>query len=229
MASKPRGRDRREKPDLRPGRGWGCFEHPRLPVQPPHAQGGGRDTGVRDSAGDARARPPVRDDGVHGPARRGRPRKVPGNGGGLRAGDERAGQDGEGGAARRVSPFERLECPQFPVVEDRHWRPAEEGAAVAAEARPGAELVVSTGKFDRIADQALDVLAECLTEHRIDADHLRLMQLRLSAAQTIITNRIKVDDTIYRRQQLDIMPKIIAMMREEKERLLALGETLEPS
>jgi len=55
------------------------------------------------------------------------------------------------------------------------------------------------------------------------------MQLRLAAAQTIITNRIKVDDTIYRRQQLDIMPKIIAMMREEKERLLALGETLEPS
>ena len=52
------------------------------------------------------------------------------------------------------------------------------------------------------------------------------MNLKLAAAQTIISNRIKVDDTILRRRQLDIMPKIIAMMREEKERLLALGETL---
>ena len=52
------------------------------------------------------------------------------------------------------------------------------------------------------------------------------MNLKLAAAQTIISNRIKVDDTILRRRQLDIMPKIIQMMREEKERLLALGETL---
>lgn len=54
------------------------------------------------------------------------------------------------------------------------------------------------------------------------------MNLKLAAAQTVISNRIKVDDTIYRRQQLDIMPKIIAAMKEEKERLRALGETLEP-
>lgn len=43
--------------------------------------------------------------------------------------------------------------------------------------------------------------------------------MQLAAAQTIISNRIKVDDTLLRRQQLDIMPKIIAMLKEEKERL----------
>src|SRR6516164_6927422 len=219
MAGKSRGRPGHQAPDIRSDSNWGCFEHTRLPVQPPHAQGGGRDTGIRDDGGRGTGR------------KRGRPPKVPRDGGGLRAGDERDRADGEGSAARRVSPLERLERAQFPVVEDRHWRPAEEGAAVAAEARPGEGDVVhvSTGKFDRIADQALDVLAECLVEHRLDADHLRLMQLRLAAAQTVVTNRIKVDDTIYRRQQLDIMPKIIAMMQEEKERLLASGDTLEPS
>jgi len=48
------------------------------------------------------------------------------------------------------------------------------------------------------------------------------MQLRLAAAQTVIANRIKVDDTIYRRQQADIMPKIIAMLEEERQKMKVL-------
>ena len=47
------------------------------------------------------------------------------------------------------------------------------------------------------------------------------MNLRLAAAQTVINSRIKVDDTIYRRQQFDMMPKLIQMMEEEKEKLPA--------
>ena len=54
------------------------------------------------------------------------------------------------------------------------------------------------------------------------------MNLRLAAAQTVINSRIKVDDTIYRRQQFDMMPKLIQMMEEEKEKLKDLaGEILE--
>ena len=45
------------------------------------------------------------------------------------------------------------------------------------------------------------------------------MNLKLQAAQTIISNRIKVDDTLLRHRQLDIMPRIIQMLREEKELL----------
>jgi hypothetical protein len=106
-------------------------------------------------------------------------------------------------------------------VEDRHWRSPEEGVAVVAEAQVCDVDVISTStnKFDRITDKALDALERCLDEHRTDADHLRLRNLQLAAAQTIISNRIKVDDTLLRRQQLDIMPRIIAMLKEEKERL----------
>ena len=46
------------------------------------------------------------------------------------------------------------------------------------------------------------------------------MSLKLQAAQTVISNRIKVDDTLLRHRQLDIMPKIIAMLKEEKDLLL---------
>ena len=52
------------------------------------------------------------------------------------------------------------------------------------------------------------------------------MSLHLQAAQTIISNRIKVDDTLLRHRQLDIMPKIIAMLREEKEKLRLENETV---
>ena len=43
--------------------------------------------------------------------------------------------------------------------------------------------------------------------------------MQLQAAQTVISNRIKVDDTLLRHRQLDIMPKIIQMLKEEKEKL----------
>jgi hypothetical protein len=52
------------------------------------------------------------------------------------------------------------------------------------------------------------------------------MNLRLAAAQTVINSRIKVDDTLLRRRQLDIMPKIIQMMEEEKAKLLLLDESV---
>ncbi|HEY1491486.1 MAG TPA: hypothetical protein VGF35_02575, partial [Steroidobacteraceae bacterium] len=149
------------------------------------------------------------------------PRQVPGDGGGLRAGDDGNRRERTSRAAGGLSPLELIDSPQFPDVEDRHRRPAEEGAALVAEARVREGDVVSadTTKFDRITDKALDALEACLDEHRTDADHLRLRNLQLQAAQTIISNRIKVDDTLLRRQQLDIMPKIIAMLKEEKELL----------
>ena len=44
-----------------------------------------------------------------------------------------------------------------------------------------------------------------------------MRNLQLAAAQTIISNRIKVDDTLLRARQLDIMPKIIAALKKEQE------------
>src|SRR3974390_198608 len=202
-------------------------ERARLSLQSPDAERGGRDTGVQAGRGDG-APPSVRDDAVRGTRRRGRPPKDAGNGGGLRAGDDGQRDDSAGGATFGLQTLRDHPRPQFPDVEDRYRGPPETGVAVVGEARlrEGDVLSADTSKFDRITDKALDVLETCLDEHRGDADHLRLMNLKLAAAQSILNSRIKVDDTILRRRQLDIMPKIIQMMREEKERLLALGETL---
>lgn len=53
------------------------------------------------------------------------------------------------------------------------------------------------------------------------------MQLRLAAAQSIINSRIKVDDTLLRKKQFDMMPRIIAMLREEEENLRLLSAQIE--
>jgi hypothetical protein len=45
------------------------------------------------------------------------------------------------------------------------------------------------------------------------------MQLKLAAAQNVLNSRIKVDDTMLRRRQTDMLPRIIAMLKEEKEQL----------
>lgn len=114
-----------------------------------------------------------------------------------------------------------LGAPELPHVDEEHWRPTMPGTALAPTTVREGDVVVSTdtSKFDRITDKALDTLEACLDEHRTDAESLRLRNLQLQAAQTIISNRIKVDDSLLRHRQLDIMPKIIAMLKEEKERL----------
>lgn len=45
------------------------------------------------------------------------------------------------------------------------------------------------------------------------------MNLKLAAAQSILNVRVKTDATILRARQLDLMPKIIAMLNEEAELL----------
>jgi hypothetical protein len=84
---------------------------------------------------------------------------------------------------------------------------------------PVSEVAVSTAKFDRLTDKALDVLDECMDDRNDDTGHIRLMNLRMQAAQTVISSRIKVDDSLLRRQQHDILPKIIELMKAEDENL----------
>lgn len=81
------------------------------------------------------------------------------------------------------------------------------------------DIAVSTAKFDRLTDKALDTLEDCMDERNDDQDHVRLMNLKMQAAQTIISSRIKVDDTLLRKQQFDILPKIIELMAAEEENL----------
>src|SRR3974377_89014 len=159
MADEPRRRGRPKKHDPERDRDWCRPVDPGLSLQPPHPQGGGGDTGVRAGAGDG-AHPPLRDDGVRGSGGGGRPPEMPGNGGGLRAGDDRDREDRARLAAYRLSAFENRDRPQFPDVEDRYrGRPAA-GTAVAAEPRlcEGDVVSADTSKFDRITDKALDTL-----------------------------------------------------------------------
>lgn len=227
MDDGPSGRQGQPQPDLRGYRDRGRAERARLSVLAPDAQGSDWHPNLSCGGGDGSpAR--VRDDAVSSSRPRGRPRKDAGDGGGLRTDDDRERREREGSAEAGLRTLEDLGRPQFPIVEDGYRRAPAQGVAPAPTLglREGDEL--STSKFDRITDKALDALETCLDEHRTDADHLRLKNLQLQAAQTIISNRIKVDDTLLRRRQLDLMPKIIAMVQEEQQKLLdQAAKTLE--
>jgi len=222
--------------DRRKGQPWDRLrEHragrgaidPGLPLLAPDEEGGGGDPDLRSGRGD-RAFAPLRDDAVRGATAERRARKDVGDRGGLCAGDERDRAERERRAKAGLQTLADLERAELPDVARGYWGQVTEGTTAIAEVGIRDGDVISTSKFDKIADRALDVLAECLDADRLDPDNLRLMNLRLAAAQTVINSRIKVDDTIYRRQQFDMMPKLIQMMEEEKEKLKVLaGEILE--
>jgi hypothetical protein len=62
-----------------------------------------------------------------------------------------------------------------------------------------------------------------------DVSNGNLVRGQVAAATAALNTAAKVDELRLRqRANPDILPKIIEMMRAEKERLLAIGETLEP-
>ena len=83
-------------------------------------------------------------------------------------------------------------------------------------------------KLDIVTGHAIDKLDELLTLP-VNIENGNLVRGQVAAATAALNTAAKVDELRLRqRANPDILPKIIQMMREEKERLLALGETLEP-
>ena len=83
-------------------------------------------------------------------------------------------------------------------------------------------------KLDIVTGHAIDKLDELLTLP-VNIENGNLVRGQVAAATAALNTAAKVDELRLRqRANPDILPRIIQMMREEKERLLALGETLEP-
>ena len=82
--------------------------------------------------------------------------------------------------------------------------------------------------LDAVSARALAKLDEIL-QLPVDTSDGNRTRAQSAAINTALTTQAKVDELRLRqRTNPDIMPKIIEMMRQEKERLLALGEILEP-
>jgi hypothetical protein len=82
-------------------------------------------------------------------------------------------------------------------------------------------------KLDVVVGHALDKIDELLVLAS-DVSNGNLVRGQVAAATAALNTAAKVDELRLRqRANPDILPKIIQMMKEEKERLLALGETLE--
>jgi hypothetical protein len=81
--------------------------------------------------------------------------------------------------------------------------------------------------LDVVSARALAKLDEFLSLP-IDTSDGNRTRAQSAAINTALATQAKVDELKLRqRSATDIMPKIIAMMKEEKERLRALGETLD--
>jgi hypothetical protein len=82
--------------------------------------------------------------------------------------------------------------------------------------------------LDAVSARALAKLDEFLTLP-IDTSDGNRTRAQSAAINAALSTQAKVDEMRLRQRSApDILPKIIEMMRQEKERLLALGETLEP-
>jgi hypothetical protein len=81
--------------------------------------------------------------------------------------------------------------------------------------------------LDEVTTRALNKLAEIL-ELPINSENGNVMRALSAGINIALSTQAKIDEMKLRqRSATDVIPKILEMMRAEKERLRALGETLD--
>ncbi len=86
---------------------------------------------------------------------------------------------------------------------------------------PPALLTESAGKLTGLVEKAFDTLDECLEFDDPDPDTVRLMSFKKDTALGVLNMQAKVDDTSLRRQQIDMLPKLLEIISREEKKLIA--------
>lgn len=143
----------------------------------------------------------------------------------LRSGDERPVADSVRGQDESLPTLKALNCAELPDVPNGHWRPAGEAASEIAGTRLRDrdavfdicdELEENTLKALRAQSEILDLP---LDGYETVKEQVQIGNLKQSAARTILNTQVRVDEQRFRRQQADIMPKILETLEREKLRL----------
>lgn len=86
---------------------------------------------------------------------------------------------------------------------------------------PPALLTESAGKLTGLVEKAFDTLDECLEFDDPNPDTVRLMSFKKDTALGVLNMQAKVDDTSLRRQQIDMLPKLLEIISREEKKLVA--------
>lgn len=113
-------------------------------------------------------------------------------------------------STRAPVPFDKIDTATLPIMV---CGPDPQRAA------PNGDALERNGKLTTLVDKSLDILDECLDADDVDQNEIRLLSLKKEVALGVIGMQVKVDDTSLRRHQIDMMPRILQLLAQARERL----------
>ena len=132
-----------------------------------------------------------------------------------------------------TSPRERLAqvlrdaAPAKPLsldtLDDAALPPVHAPAQEITIIEPVAEFGNARDQLQSVVTKAIRFLEDVLDmQDSLDTEAVRLLSIKLQAAQTAINTQAKVDDTQLRARQIDQLPKLLALIAREEGKLLEL-------
>ena len=227
MADGPMARPRPEVLDDERGGGWRRRLHTRLSLLACDEEGSDGHPAVRHRAADVATRPPLRDDDGHcAETYSGKiPRRADdGDGWGLRDGHVWDGTGREVGDRYCVPSLKDIEHAELPDVPHGYRTAAEEAAAALARAglRDGHGVLDTSTQLERVTQKALTE-GEAILDRDLameDEDTFGpVLRAKTSVITSVLTTQAKVDETRLRRQSLDRLPALLALVNETAKRL----------
>lgn len=204
-----RGRPRKEvQPDI----SRGGPQHTRLSVFPSDEEGSRGGTDLQYQAGDVEAHSSMRDDAEGSTERRLSDDADAMYGGGLHNGDDGDGANSAGDSGYGISSLEALGRTQLPAVPDRYRVETGEATTETSGERVCRGVALQSG------ESPYDALGRISVEEQIELaarpwDGLTDTLARLKAQ--IIVARTRASEDL-KQKQLDIMPKLLELVRQHE-------------
>lgn len=194
----------------------GGDDHPGLPLQPPHQEGGDGHPRVRDNEPQRGEHPPLRDDDGGGAATGERQHQDGADDGDIRRlhpGGDGPGGDGEGGEDTGIPGAGVPERPQLPDVADRYRGAPGQAVARPTEARlrEWNQLLTTPEKLENLLTESLDTFHEILTVQTLpgEEDYVQIMRLKKEAAGAVIQTAVKLSDIQMERKNVSSLERLL--------------------
>ena len=227
MAGELGGREGRPKHIARLDRSGRRLVDPGLSIQPYHEEG-------RDGSADLwhptfHVDPPASvrgDDGGSsaGDRRENSERPDPSDGGGLRHGSFGDWRDSLPSEAEGLSSAQKADSSKLPDVPDGYWgSPFQAASETSGDGvRDGDGVLDSSAELDELTGLALTKYREIIALPLIpgDTSFLAIMKQQITVADSILRTATRVDETRLRKRQIDVLPRLLAVLAAEEAKLV---------
>jgi len=231
MAEESADRHGHEYLDLRQRSDRGRVVRARLSLQPRNPPGSLGDSDLWDQTGAMEEPASMRDDVGGMPAageRHDDPGAYPGDGGGLRAGDDGSSGDGERRGTCRLPPIGKLDSAQLPHVAHGYRQalgtPASEDSAAWLRDRDALHDGDLNADFRRLTHASIRELQKIMdmeTDGQ-DSNFSVILRAKTAGATAQISSQTKVDENQLRAATIDRLPELLELLKKEQLKLAEL-------